>query len=85
MARTSRTQRFVMLTASTALAAGGALLPSGAFAAPAAAPQAGTVTTVVSHHEGHGHHDRDEGKKSKLKIVFKKGKTKLVVVLKKHN
>ncbi|WP_455353040.1 hypothetical protein [Streptomyces sp. SYSU K217416] len=36
MPRTSRTLRLVLLTASTSLAAGGVLLPSGAFAAPAA-------------------------------------------------
>ncbi|MEV6655247.1 hypothetical protein [Streptomyces sp. NPDC051219] len=34
MSRTSPTQRLVMLTASSALVAGGALLPSSAFAAP---------------------------------------------------
>ncbi|WP_328404841.1 hypothetical protein OHS70_36640 [Streptomyces sp. NBC_00390] len=40
MARTYRTRRFVMLTASTALAAGGALLPANAFAAPGPAKAA---------------------------------------------
>ncbi|MFD7609338.1 hypothetical protein [Streptomyces sp. NPDC059828] len=33
MARTSRTRRFIVLSASTALAAGGVLLPTSAFAA----------------------------------------------------
>ncbi|MER7827981.1 hypothetical protein ABTX85_36105 [Streptomyces sp. NPDC096097] len=37
MSHTSRTLRFALLTASTSLALGGALLPTGAFAAPAPA------------------------------------------------
>jgi predicted nucleic acid-binding protein len=53
MTRTSRTQRLVMLAASTALAAGGALIPSGAFAATPATPHTGTVTAVVAGHQGH--------------------------------
>ncbi|CAM5575141.1 hypothetical protein [Streptomyces avidinii] len=35
MSPTSRTLRFALLAASTSLAAGGALLPTGALAAPA--------------------------------------------------
>ncbi|MGW3241539.1 hypothetical protein [Streptomyces sp. NPDC001070] len=43
----TRTQRLMVLTASTALAAGSALIPATAFAAPAPA-QAGTVVTQAS-------------------------------------
>ncbi|MFD8221210.1 hypothetical protein ACFV2U_48080 [Streptomyces sp. NPDC059697] len=52
MART-RTQRLTMLTASTALAAAGALLPTSAFAAPA---HTAAVTMAPVH--GGGGHDR---------------------------
>ncbi|MFE3416433.1 hypothetical protein ACFXMT_51425 [Streptomyces mirabilis] len=52
MTRTSRTQRLVMLAASTALAAGGALIPSSAFAAPAT-PHTGPVAAVTASHQGH--------------------------------
>ncbi|WP_371642730.1 hypothetical protein [Streptomyces mirabilis] len=59
MPRTSRTQRLVMLTASTALAAGGVLLPTSAFAAPAL-PHTGAVATAAAHHDDHdGNSDRD--------------------------
>ncbi|MFE2972736.1 hypothetical protein ACFXKC_56315 [Streptomyces sp. NPDC059340] len=59
MPRTSRTQRLVMLTASTALAAGGVLLPTSAFAAPSI-PHTGAVATAAAHHDGHdGNSDRD--------------------------
>lgn len=51
MTRTSRTQRLVMLAASTALAAGGALIPSSAFAAPAT-PHTGPVVAVTASHQG---------------------------------
>ncbi|GGY07885.1 hypothetical protein [Streptomyces anandii] len=60
MART-RTQRLSLLTASTALAAGGVLLPTSAFAADAhtAAP------ALAAAHGGHGHghwdHSRHNG------------------------
>lgn len=50
MTRTSRTQRLVMLAASTALAAGGALIPSSAFAAPAT-PHTGPVAAVTASHQ----------------------------------
>ncbi|MFE0630816.1 hypothetical protein ACFW3D_28130 [Streptomyces sp. NPDC058864] len=57
MARTPRTRRFAILTASAALAAGGALIPTTAFAAPASA-QAGAVSTQAPHQQtrtaGHG-------------------------------
>ncbi|MFI2301164.1 hypothetical protein ACH5AL_20290 [Actinacidiphila glaucinigra] len=57
MPRTLRTRRLAILTASAALAAGGALIPTTAFAAPASA-QAGAVSTQVPHQEirtaGHG-------------------------------
>ncbi|MFF3948176.1 hypothetical protein ACFYYN_25595 [Streptomyces sp. NPDC001902] len=43
----TRTRRLVVLTASAALAAGGALIPTTAFAAPASA-QAGSVVTQTS-------------------------------------
>ncbi|MFF3878829.1 hypothetical protein [Streptomyces sp. NPDC001978] len=46
-ARTPRTRRLAILTASAALAAGGALIPTTAFAAPASA-HAGTVVTQTS-------------------------------------
>ncbi|KAF5992978.1 hypothetical protein [Streptomyces sp. WAC00263] len=51
MTRTSRTQRLVMLAASTALAAGGALIPSSAFAAPATS-NTGHVVAVTASHQG---------------------------------
>lgn len=49
----TRTQRLTMLTASTALAAAGALLPTSAFAAPA---HTAAVTMAPVH--GGGGHDR---------------------------
>ncbi|WP_327412386.1 hypothetical protein [Streptomyces sp. NBC_01233] len=49
MARTW-TRRLVLLSASTALAAGGAALPSSAFAAPA--PHPGSVTTTAVSADG---------------------------------
>ncbi|MEV7446470.1 hypothetical protein AB0O22_35890 [Streptomyces sp. NPDC091204] len=53
MPRTSRTLRLVMLTASTTLAAGAVLLPTGAFAAPATP----TTATVQSDRGGDDHED----------------------------
>ncbi|MEU9372102.1 hypothetical protein AB0D71_47450 [Streptomyces avermitilis] len=53
MART-RTQRLAMLTASTALAGAGALLPTSAFAAPA-------HTAAVTMAPVHGSEDHDHG------------------------
>ncbi|MEU1539751.1 hypothetical protein ABZ461_16840 [Actinacidiphila glaucinigra] len=50
MPRTPRTRRPAILTASAALAAGGVLIPTTAFAAPASA-QAGAVFTRVPHQE----------------------------------
>ncbi|MFF7888264.1 hypothetical protein ACH40F_44325 [Streptomyces sp. NPDC020794] len=61
MPRTSRTQRLVMLTASTALAAGGVLLPTSAFAAPAL-PHTGAVATAAAHHDGNSDRDSWNGK-----------------------
>ncbi|MBW5482156.1 hypothetical protein [Streptomyces bambusae] len=46
MTRTALTRRLALLGVSGALAAGGALLPSSAFAAPAAAPAAAPVAAV---------------------------------------
>ena len=54
MTRLSRTQRILMLTASTAVAAGGVLLPTSAFAAPET-PHVGSVTTMAAGHAGHSH------------------------------
>ncbi|MFF3859563.1 hypothetical protein [Streptomyces sp. NPDC002209] len=53
MIRTALTTRLALLGASTALAAGGALLPSSAFAAPAA-PQVAAVQTASEHQAHHG-------------------------------
>ncbi|MFI8182500.1 hypothetical protein ACIF70_18560 [Actinacidiphila glaucinigra] len=57
MPRTPRTRRLAILTASAALAAGGALIPTTAFAAPASA-QTSAVSTQAPHQEtrtaGHG-------------------------------
>ncbi|WP_329184577.1 hypothetical protein [Actinacidiphila glaucinigra] len=50
MPRTLRTRRLAILTASAALAAGGALIPTTALAAPASA-QAGAVSSQVPHQE----------------------------------
>lgn len=55
MTRRSRKQRFLMLAASTAVAAGGVLLPTSAFAAPET-PHVGSVTTMTAEHGGHSHH-----------------------------
>ncbi|MFK4148890.1 hypothetical protein [Streptomyces sp. NPDC004065] len=52
MALISHPRRFAMLTATTVLAAGGALVPASAFAAPQ--PTHTTTRTVA--HGGHGHH-----------------------------
>jgi hypothetical protein len=54
MSRRSRTQRLVTLAASTALAAGGVLVPTSAFAAPPT-PHAGTVKIVTAAHGSLGH------------------------------
>ncbi|MFF4794413.1 hypothetical protein ACFY2M_32675 [Streptomyces sp. NPDC001276] len=48
MARTPRTRRLAILTASAALAAGGALIPTAAFAAPA---QTSAVATQAPQQE----------------------------------
>ncbi|WP_225827606.1 hypothetical protein [Streptomyces naphthomycinicus] len=56
MNRISRKQRFAMLAATATMAAGGALLPSGAFAAPA--PHSLTVAAADHHH-----HDRADQNK----------------------
>lgn len=63
MSHTSRTLRFALLTASTSLALGGALLPTGAFAAPAPAH---AVTLPAEDGDGArsdhtGRHGRDGG------------------------
>ncbi|MGW7048143.1 hypothetical protein ACWGDT_36780 [Streptomyces avermitilis] len=55
MALRIRTQNFAMFAASTAVVAGGVLLPTSAFAAPAAPPHTGTVTTTAATHGGQGH------------------------------
>ncbi|MFI1168072.1 hypothetical protein ACH4UM_31875 [Streptomyces sp. NPDC020801] len=70
MARISNPRRFVMLTASTVLAAGGALVPASAFAAPqtAHAVTAGAVADGGHwrHHDGghwrHGGGDDRDGR-----------------------
>lgn len=57
MTRRSRKQRSLMLAASTAVAAGGVLLPTSAFAAAPEVPQVNSVSTRVAGHDGHSHHD----------------------------
>lgn len=52
MALRIRTQRFAMFAASTAVVAGGVLLPTSAFAAPATSPHVSTVTTVTATQDG---------------------------------
>ncbi|MFE9563116.1 hypothetical protein ACFYM0_18645 [Streptomyces sp. NPDC006487] len=55
-------QRFAVLTASAALAATGALLPSNAFAASTAAPQADPTSVTAAASGRDGHRDRgDDG------------------------
>ncbi|WP_326570654.1 hypothetical protein OG539_38780 [Actinacidiphila glaucinigra] len=65
MARTHRTKRLVTLTAATALAAGGALIPTTAFAATtpseAHASAAKTSGRGGGHGGGHGDWDQDWG------------------------
>ncbi|MFF1339734.1 MULTISPECIES: hypothetical protein [unclassified Streptomyces] len=65
MIRTTLTTRLALLGASTALAAGGALLPSSAFAAPAA-PQVAAVQTAPAHE---GHHSGNTSTVTVTKIV----------------
>ncbi|MFJ3728263.1 hypothetical protein ACIPYQ_37630 [Streptomyces sp. NPDC090045] len=63
MARTSRKQRFSMFAVSAVMVGGGVLLPTSAFAAPAA-PQVGEAATLVAGHVDHaksGHESK--GKK----------------------
>ncbi|MGW1886851.1 hypothetical protein [Streptomyces sp. NPDC001970] len=60
MTHRSRPQRLVILAASTALAAAGALLPTSAFAAPAT-PHAGTVAAAEAGRAGHGHGHGHQG------------------------
>ncbi|MGW7441496.1 hypothetical protein [Streptomyces sp. NPDC054849] len=78
MTRTSRKRRFAMFAVSAAIATGGALVPTGAFAAQAAAPHTGEAATLAagpaayteSGHEGRvgkgerGGKDRTKGKKN---------------------
>ncbi|MBG0854949.1 hypothetical protein I2W78_24660 [Streptomyces spinoverrucosus] len=52
---TTRKRRVLMLAASTALAAGGALVPTGAFAAPATPP----ATTITADWDNRDSEDRD--------------------------
>jgi hypothetical protein len=52
MALRIRTQRFAMFAASTAVVAGGVLLPTSAFAAPATSSHVSTVTTVTATQDG---------------------------------
>ncbi|MGW2563147.1 hypothetical protein ACWCXB_28710 [Streptomyces sp. NPDC001514] len=59
MAHHSLTQRFLMLAGSTSLAAGGVLLPTSAFAAPAP-PSAGIGTMMVAEQGDHGQADATE-------------------------
>ncbi|MFD6972095.1 hypothetical protein [Streptomyces sp. NPDC059979] len=76
MARTTRKQRFAMFAVSAAVVTGGALMPTSAFAAPAAPHTAGATTLAAGHaehtksgHEGKGEKgerggkDRTKGKK----------------------
>ncbi|MGW7333647.1 hypothetical protein ACWGIU_34610 [Streptomyces sp. NPDC054840] len=62
MIRTSRKQRLVMLGVSTALAAGGALLPTSAFAAPATS-HTGAMTSTHGDHGKNDHGKKGDGKK----------------------
>ncbi|MEV4192645.1 hypothetical protein [Streptomyces toxytricini] len=55
MSRISRTLRVALLTASTTLAAGGVLLPTGALAAPATPS---TAVALPAERGGSGHDDR---------------------------
>ncbi|MFC5802081.1 hypothetical protein [Streptomyces formicae] len=57
MTRTSRTRRLVILTASTALAAGGALLPTSAFAASEPTHTTTVEAAVKGDHWRGGHGD----------------------------
>ncbi|GHE93201.1 hypothetical protein GCM10014715_56890 [Streptomyces spiralis] len=54
----SRTWHLLVLAASTALVAGGALLPASAFAATTT-PHTGTATTMAAH-DGHGDHGKGD-------------------------
>ncbi|MGW0819267.1 hypothetical protein ACWD00_39750 [Streptomyces viridiviolaceus] len=73
MPRAFRMQRLVTATASTALVAGGVLMPTGAFAA-SAAPQAGAVTATAG---GHGdHREYNKSKHKKYNDYSKYGKQK---------
>ncbi|MFG2667899.1 hypothetical protein ACGFY6_27070 [Streptomyces sp. NPDC048387] len=58
MSRTPRSLRLVLLTASASLAAGGVLLPTGAFAAAPATPH---LAASPAHGHGHRHHGSEEG------------------------
>ncbi|WP_405680819.1 hypothetical protein OG859_39070 [Streptomyces sp. NBC_00048] len=62
MIRTSRKQRLVILGVSTALAAGGALLPTSAFAAPANSHTGAVISTHGDHGKNH-HGNKGDGKK----------------------
>ncbi|GGW65152.1 hypothetical protein GCM10010503_47680 [Streptomyces lucensis JCM 4490] len=55
IAQTSRIQRLALLGATAGLAAGGALLPTSAFAAPATSHTGSAA--VVAHHHGDRHGD----------------------------
>ncbi|MFD5424363.1 hypothetical protein [Streptomyces sp. NPDC127084] len=62
MARTSRTRRLVVLSASTALAAGGVLLPTSAFAATDSPHTAVTAKAAPQgDHWRHGKHGNKRG------------------------
>ncbi|MFD7445988.1 hypothetical protein [Streptomyces sp. NPDC059909] len=58
MTHRARPQRLLVLTATTALAAAGVLLPTSSFAAPAT-PQISTVTTTEAGQGVPGHHGTD--------------------------
>ncbi|MBL1108824.1 hypothetical protein JK361_30290 [Streptomyces sp. 5-8] len=70
MSRVSRKQRFAMLAATVTLAAGGALLPSGAFAAPAA-PHTQAVAAAEA-----GNHHTDQNKVTTIIKTSTKTNTK---------
>ncbi|MCX5357117.1 hypothetical protein OG901_58250 [Streptomyces mirabilis] len=88
MTRISRTQRLVLLTATTALVSGGGLLSSSAFAAPAT-PHSAPAITVTSHSDRgdgdwHNQSDRGDGDWQNHKDKDKKRGGKTVKVTKKE-
>ncbi|WP_328924354.1 hypothetical protein OG429_06640 [Streptomyces sp. NBC_00190] len=72
MSRTSQTKRLVLFATSTALAAGGALLPSSAFATPAE----GHTNAVTLTADRHGDSDSDYHKNKGYKGYKGRGKGK---------